>query len=190
MSTAPPSALELLERALGYTRVQLADVRPDMLDQPTPCAGWDLRRLLAHMEDALDAFTEAATGQVSIIPTPPSNRVEALLEKACALLGVWAGGGPVSVAIDDRELDTERLISAAALEITVHGWDVSQATGRRAAIPGSLALALYDVARILVAPADRDGHFAWPRPIPPDAPSDAHLLCFLGREIPDQLGAA
>ena len=60
---------------------------------PTPCAGWTLARLLAHMEDALDAFTEAAAGHVAVTPAPPTDdRVDALREKACALLGAWADG--------------------------------------------------------------------------------------------------
>ena len=72
-------AVELLERSLAYTRVALADVRPDLLGRPTPCAGWSLGHLLAHMEDALDAFTEAAAGRVAVDPVPQtSSRVEAL----------------------------------------------------------------------------------------------------------------
>ena len=78
-------AVELLERSLAYTRVLLADVRPHHLPRPTPCAGWTLGRLLAHMEDSLDAFLEAAAGRVAVDSVPPtSTRVEALREKACA----------------------------------------------------------------------------------------------------------
>ena len=48
-------ALELLERALGYTRGALATVGADR-SGPTPCAGWSLADLLCHMDDGLDAF--------------------------------------------------------------------------------------------------------------------------------------
>ena len=53
-------ALELLERAIGYTRVQLQVVTPAMLCRPTPCAAWTLAGLLDHMADSLDTLTEAA----------------------------------------------------------------------------------------------------------------------------------
>ena len=105
---------------------------PTTCDRPTPCAGWTLGHLLAHMEDALDAFTEAAAGRVEVEPVPPTaTRVEALREKACALLGAWMAARPASeqVEVGDLGLDAPLLVATAALEITVHGWDVGQATG-------------------------------------------------------------
>src|SRR5690606_15992603 len=104
VTTAPApgltQAVELLERALAHTRVALADVGPDDLGAATPCVGWTLARLLAHMEDALDAFTEAASGQVTVTPVSPADdRVTALRDKACALLGAWTDARPAAVAV-------------------------------------------------------------------------------------------
>ena len=55
--------------ALAYTRVILASVPSDRSRwaMPTPCAHWDLAALLAHMDDALDAFNEAAFGAVAVV---------------------------------------------------------------------------------------------------------------------------
>ena len=66
MTTALTGAIELLDRALGYTRVVLAGVPGADLDRRTPCRDWNLGQLLAHMDDALDAFTEAAGGAVDV----------------------------------------------------------------------------------------------------------------------------
>jgi uncharacterized protein (TIGR03086 family) len=162
----------------------LADVRPDNLDRPTPCVGWTLGQLLAHMEDALDAFTEAAAGRVEVEPVPEtSTRVEALQEKACALLGAWlaARPSPDVVEVGDHGLDSPLLVAAAALEITVHGWDVGQATGRRTRIPDALAQGLLAVAQHVIDPVDRGPRFAGPRPTRPEAPSDVRLLSWTGR---------
>ncbi|GAB3243647.1 TIGR03086 family metal-binding protein [Nocardioides dilutus] len=178
--------VELLERALAYTRVVLADVGPHNLLATTPCSGWTLARLLGHMEDALDAFTEAAAGLVHVDPVPPTNdMVDALREKACALLGAWTAARPRSVRVGDRQVDAPVLVAMAALEITVHGWDVGQATGRRTPIPEDLARRLQPVAARVVQPADRGTRFA-PALAPaiaggtPPSRSDA-LLAFLGR---------
>lgn len=175
-------AVELLERSLGYTRVMLADVGPHHLDAPTPCTGWTLRRLLAHMDDALDAFTEAAAGHVEVATVPRSDdRVERLRDKACALLGAWTEARPATVDVGDRALDAAVLVATGALEITVHGWDVAQATGRRTPVPADLARGLLPVAEQVVGPADRGRRFA--PPCPPGestVPSDI-LLAFLGR---------
>ena len=182
VSPALMGAVELLERSLAYTRVALADVRPDSLGAATPCAGWTLSRLLAHMEDALDAFTEAAGGRVLVEPTPTrGDRVETLRDKACALLGAWAGADPRTVEVGDRAAAAPLIVAMAALEIAVHGWDVAQATGRRTPIPDDLARGLLTVAERVVEPADRGTRFAAARR-PPTPPTQSEaLLAFLGR---------
>lgn len=175
-------AVELLERSLAYTRVMLADVRPDNLRGPTPCAGWTLGRLLVHMEDGLDAFTEAAGGHVEVAPPPAtSTRVDAMREKACALLGAWTQARPVAVSVGDLDLHAPLLVATAALEITVHGWDVGQATGRGAPIPQELARGLLPVARQVVHPADRGSRFGDVLVVSTGASHDERLLAYLGR---------
>jgi uncharacterized protein (TIGR03086 family) len=175
-------AVELLDRALSYTRVALADVTDDVLDHPTPCSQWALGDLLAHLEDALDAFIEAAAGAVRVGSTTPSgSRVADLQQKACTLLGAWSRSTPGDVRIGGHDLASRLLVATAALEVTVHGWDVGQATGRRARIPEDLARALLGIAGLVVAPADRGVRFGAPCPAAPDAAYDVRLLRFLGR---------
>ena len=183
MTATLDGAVELLDRGLGYTRVALADVADHVLDRPTPCSEWSLGELLAHMEDALDAFTEAAAGAVDVGSTTPSGiRVLDLQRKACTLLGAWSHAVPGDVRVGGHDLGSRLLVATAALEVTVHGWDVGQATGRRARIPDDLARDLIGVARLVVAPADRGVRFARPRAAASDAAYDVRLLAFLGRE--------
>ena len=90
-------SVELLERALGYTRGRLAGVTPGNLRAPTPCAGWTVHDLFAHLDDAMDAFLEAADGRIALRPGGEVGSVAvvavvALVQaKACALLGAWSG---------------------------------------------------------------------------------------------------
>ena len=179
-------SVELLDRALAYTRVQLAGVRDDLLDRPTPCAGWSLADLLTHMEDALDAFTEAAGGRVDVRGTDArAGRIAVIQEKACTLLGVWSGPTPGDVVIGDGghglDLGSPLLVATAALEVTVHGWDVGQSIGGRPALPDGLAGALLPVARVVVGPGDRGVRFAPAHAMADEASYDARLLAFLGR---------
>ena len=183
MTTALDGDVELLERALGYTRLALADVSADLLDRPTPCAGWTLEELLAHMEDALDAFLEAASGVVDVLPAgAATGRVGALQEKACALLGAFSRAVPERVAVGGADLSGGVLVTTAALEITLHGWDVAQSTGRASPIPASLAGELLTVAHRVIDPADRGPRFARPLPVAADASPEALLLAFAGRD--------
>jgi uncharacterized protein (TIGR03086 family) len=179
-------SVELLDRALAYTSDRLAGVHEELLDRPTPCAAWTLADLLAHMGDALDAFTEAAGGAVEVHgPTTAAGQVAALRTKACGLLTVWSRPAPGDVVIRTArsrvDLGTPLLVSAAALEITTHGWDVGQATGSPAPVPDELARRLLPVARQLVAPTDRGMRFAPARQPDTAAGDDVKLLAFLGR---------
>lgn len=177
-------AVELLDRALSYTRVVLNDVTDGALSRRTPCERWDLGQLLAHMEDALDAFTEGAYGEVDLDDRIPAQvRVGNLQLKACALLGAWSHDDrPTTVRIGDHELDTSVVVLAAALEITVHGWDVAQALGLDQPIPDRLARGLLPAAASLVSEADRGNQFGAPRPVPAEAADQDRLLGFLGRD--------
>ncbi|GAA3550223.1 TIGR03086 family metal-binding protein [Nocardioides daeguensis] len=184
-ATAPDgmvAGLDLLQRALDYTRDALGTITCADVDRPTPCAGWNLADLLAHMEDALDAFAEAADGAVglsSAAPTPLEARVQALQHKACALLAAWLRADRPTVEVGGRPLAIDAIARIAALEIAVHGWDVGQATGCGAPLPEPLAVALLPSAlQIALAGDDR---FAPPLPVAVEAPAGLHVLALLGR---------
>jgi uncharacterized protein (TIGR03086 family) len=181
VTTALAGAVELLERSLGYTRVALAGVTDARLAAPTPCRGWTLRDLLAHMDDSLDAFAEAAGGRVALTPARSAPPVVVLQQKACSLLGLWSGEGPPGVRVGGVDLATDLLVATAALEITVHGWDVAQATGAGTPIPEELAHHLLPVAHVVVSEIDRGIRFAAALPEPIDATADVRLRAFLGR---------
>ena len=181
MTTALAGAIELLERSLGYTRVALAGVADARLTAPTPCRDWTLRDLLAHMDDSLDAFTEAAGGTVALTRAPSVPQVMVLQQKACALMGLWSDLAPPGIRVGEVDLATDLLVATAALEITVHGWDVAQATGAGTPIPEGLARHLLPVAHRTVAEGDRGIRFADALPEPVGATSDVRLLAFLGR---------
>jgi uncharacterized protein (TIGR03086 family) len=183
-----PQSVELLERALGYTRGQLAEVTTDQLDAATPCTDWDLRTLLEHMDDALDAFLEAAGGVVALRARPADATAAGIIgrvqTKACTLVGVWAAAAErheTTVDIGAAAVPSWLLVQTAALEITVHGWDVGRTAGTAGRMPVALARGLLPVAAVVVAPADRGVRFARPVRVPPGAPADQVLLAHLGR---------
>jgi uncharacterized protein (TIGR03086 family) len=182
-------AVELLDRALAYTRVTLNEVTDADLSRRTPCVQWNLGQLLAHMEDALDAFAEGAGGEVDLDDRIPALvRVQSLQQKACALLAAWSHDTPARVRIGEHTLDTPVVALAAALEVTVHGWDVGRAIGSDRPIPEPLAQGLLPVAAALVAEAERGPEFGPPRPVPAGAPDDVRLLGFLGRDAHPRRG--
>lgn len=182
MTAALGESVELLERALAYTGARLAEVDDARRAWRTPCAHWRLDDLLAHMEDALDAFTEAAGGAVPVhAAAGRPGRVDVIQVKACELLGAWSRPGPGDVLVGGFDLASPLLVATAALEVTVHGWDVGQSVGSRVPIPDALATALLPVARQAVTAADRGVRFAAACPVPADASPGRRLLAHLGR---------
>jgi uncharacterized protein (TIGR03086 family) len=200
--TASPlvAGVALLERAIGYTLGSLVLVTPADLSRDTPCVRWDLRMLLAHMNDSLLALTEATTGRVvTLEPVQslehPVAAVTTLRDRACRLLGDWsrgraadgaegAGTGRTEQAVSVGGLwVTSSLVAAAgALEVAVHGWDVAYACGRPRALPPPLAAELLGLAPLLVRPADRCCRFASPVGTGPRAHPGDRLVAFLGRD--------
>lgn len=181
MTVALVGAVELLDRSLAYTRTALAGIGPEHTALPTPCHGWPLHRLLEHMDDGLDAYTEAATGRVSLVPSVGGGQVDSIRTKACSLLSWWLDPSVDVVEIGDRRLAAETLLSAAALEITLHGWDIHQTLGHRTLVPDDLATPLFDVAVRVATDPHRPSCFAPPVTPPPGDTESEFLLGFLGR---------
>jgi uncharacterized protein (TIGR03086 family) len=142
------------------------------------------------MADSLDALTEASSGLLPLtaVPVSGADHVDVLKTKACALLGAWSSPAARSVLVGGHDLDARLLVGAGALEITLHGWDVGQATGARLPIPDELAGALLPVARAVIHDADRAQRFSDAVDVSPKASKSAQLLAFSGREplVPQQ----
>jgi uncharacterized protein (TIGR03086 family) len=182
---------ELLETAVSYALAGAALGTPQLLRRPTPCPGWNLETLLDHVSDSIGVLYEAINAaDVSVsaaspgYPGPGPDPVARLRGQAARLLGACAVAGPAErrVAVGDRELTAGLVAVTGAIEITVHGWDISVACGARRPIPPGLAAVLLPLAPLLITPGARPGLFADPvRLTGPASPGD-HLVAFLGRQ--------
>jgi uncharacterized protein (TIGR03086 family) len=181
---------QLLASAVRYALASAGTVTPPMLSLPTPCAEWDLEALLNHVSDSAGALDQAiAAGCAGLAPPPGDGRpgpdpVCSLRRQTARLLATCAAAGPARrlVAIGDRELTTNMVALAGAMEITVHGWDISVACGPSQPVPPGLAAVLLPLAPLLVTPATRPGLFADPVPAPGQAGLGDQLVAFLGRQ--------
>jgi uncharacterized protein (TIGR03086 family) len=186
--------LELLDSAVGYALVSTAAVTPRLLSRRTPCRDWDLAALLDHVADSLATLREAlGAGRVTPASRPCGgwpDPAELVRAEARALLATCRAAGRHAswIVIGDRALTPAAATVLGAVEITVHGWDVSVACGEMRPIPPDLAAILLAVAPALVTAADRPDRFAAPVKLPAPATSSDALVAFLGRRPPQIAG--
>jgi uncharacterized protein (TIGR03086 family) len=180
----------VLDSAVTWTHACLQLARTSTLTVATPCAGWDLGQLLAHMDDSLVAMAEAAElGHVRLDPQPltgdPAQLVDLLVQRACRTRAAWQERlTSAPMAVGDLALGRDTVALVGALEVAVHGWDVARATGQDLRMPEDLAVRLYDVALAVVTPDDRGRRFGPPVQVPRSAPMGTRLLAHLGRSQP------
>jgi uncharacterized protein (TIGR03086 family) len=181
--------LELLDSAVSYALAGAALGTVQILRRPTPCLGWDLATLLDHVSDSIGVLHQAITaGGASAAPPgyprPEPDPVARLRGQAARLLDACAAAGPAErrVAIWDRELTASKVTVTGAIEIAVHGWDISVACGARRPIPPGLAAVLLPIAPLLITPGTRPGLFADPVWLPGTASPGDQLVAFLGRQ--------
>ena len=185
----PADGAKLLEPSIGYALSAVLAVTPELLSRPTPCPEWDLRMLLRHASESLAAFGAGIeAGRVGLDPAAEDGDLAAdpawaFRDRACQLLDAWTSPGHQRQVIEiaDCPLAASVMAAAAALEIAVHGWDISRACGQRQPIPRALAIDLLAIAPVLVSRAGRHPLFAAPVAVAATAGPSDRLAAFLGR---------
>jgi uncharacterized protein (TIGR03086 family) len=196
-------ATGLLAGALRYALSVCALVKPAELASPTPCAEWDIGALLWHLgESVADLEAGLRTGSLDDAwpegpalarPQPEARLADngvadssgplgVLRERAAELLCACYDGGPAErfVVVGGLPLPTGIVACTGAVEIAVHGWDVSAALGRGGSIPAELATRLLVLCPLLET--SREGLFAAAVSVSPEASPGDRLLGYLGRD--------
>jgi uncharacterized protein (TIGR03086 family) len=178
----------LLRPAIGYALTAADAITPALLRRPTPCRGWDLGMLLRHVNESLAALREAAgAGRVSVWPAgerPARDLAATFRDRARELVeacGVCDHSDRV-IGIGDRVITLRTVAVLGALEVALHGWDISRACGPGRPIPAPLAAELLEIAPLLVGEFDRAPLFGPPVTPAPDAGPSDRLAAFLGRD--------
>jgi uncharacterized protein (TIGR03086 family) len=182
---SPDDAFGLLERAITYALGTVQAVTPDLLAAPTPCRDWDLGTLLHHVNESLDVLSGCLATAVPAPDAPPTvDPARAFRARATRLIGalsrrhrtrqvVIACGYPLAMST---------VTATGALEVAVHGWDVSRATHEARPLPSGLAHDLLWMCPLLVVDACHHRLFAPPVAIPATAPTGDRLVAALGRD--------
>ncbi|MGP4018119.1 TIGR03086 family metal-binding protein [Saccharopolyspora sp. 5N708] len=180
----------LHRRAMQGTGQVIAEVGPEQLRLPTPCADWTLHGLLRHMVSENLAFARATTadpegsdvdwdaGRLGAAPAEDYRRSAAEFSTAFAAEGVLDrqvrvrefGVFPGRVALVFHFVD-----------MVVHGWDVARTIGSRYEPDEELPATALEIMRANPPAQDGTGVFAPMVEVPESASALDKLVAYLGR---------
>ena len=124
--------------AVATARAVIDGVRTDQLDDPTPCDGYDVRRMAGHLVSVLRRVAAVGRGE------PPSSVpqvAEDVADDGYGAAALAAAHEIQAVYADDAILDAPLVLPFATLpggvalristgEISTHTWDLAVATGQ------------------------------------------------------------
>ena len=131
---------------------------PEQLTLPTPCAGWDLRRLLDHMTSENLGFAAAARGQGADLSVwaHDENRADPVADYVAAtdtLLAAFAEPGVLDQSFalplltTEREFPGHQAVLMQLVDGVVHAWDLARTLGLPLSIDDELTKPVLELAR-------------------------------------------
>ena len=180
----------LLSDAGDYFISRLALVPDGGWDAPTPCPGWTVRVVAAHVVNGFPMIRSLLAQQ----PWDPADRNRDILgddpvstartELALAIAALREPGAlDVVVAAPPGPLPASAFAAIRAVDTVVHGWDLATGAGVDPAIPDRLAQAVLAATPSQTLEAGRRaGVFGPAVQIGPDADHRTRLLALFGRQ--------
>jgi uncharacterized protein (TIGR03086 family) len=189
--------MEALDASAARYGALVARVRPEQWDDPTPCAGWDVRTLVGHLIVGRHVYC-------GILRGVPATELRSIMARQAEA----AGADPLAASADAArsvheafsepgamertvrhpsmgEMPASRLLVQLVSDIVLHSWDLAIAIG---ADPGlddqlvELAYAFYSTPPLAGDDLYATGFFTRPtRPLPPATTPLDRLLHRAGR---------
>ena len=171
----------------------------DDLSRPTPCAGWSLADLLAHMTAQHRGFAAAAGGRgadpavwdpATVADAVASDPVATYSAAAADVIDAFACADVLETtfALPDfgpgETFPGSVAISFHFVDYVVHGWDVARTLGRPFELPGDVVAAVLPIAFVVPEGDFRTAENAFFGPAVPSTESVDDLdriLAYLGR---------
>jgi uncharacterized protein (TIGR03086 family) len=179
----------LFETALDQAAQVIAHVQPDMYSLPTPCAEWDLRRLLNHLYYELAWVPELLAGKTieqvgdaldgDLVGDDPHRAWHTYAETARKAAATTPPETVVHLSYGNRP--AREYLDEVGGDIVVHLWDVAKAIKQPFTIPEPVAEVIYDRTKDQIDEWRKIGLIGEPTPLPPHADAQAKLLSLFGR---------
>ncbi|MFI7601286.1 TIGR03086 family metal-binding protein [Actinoplanes sp. NPDC049681] len=162
-----------------------AGVRPDQLALKTPCPEWSVRDLIDHVVKGNLMFTRVITGAEPPAVDVGADPDAAVLASSKALYEAASAEGVLTQIFKTPmgERPGGRLIAIRINELSLHGWDLAQATGQGFELPDPVIATCFQVLQAIL-PEDRTSTpYDAEQPAGPDASPTQRLIAFAGRSV-------
>jgi len=188
------SHLDTMEYALGELREVIAGLDDSVMDDPTNCEPWTVRRLASHALNNQLVWAGLVTGQ-QIVP----------VEDAMGAVPLDGDLGPVAADVTARAMELWRtdgilealhmtpfgeapgsvVIDFALIDAAAHAWDIASSTGRALEFDPAHLATLDDVVAATCNDAAREaGLIKAPTEPPANATHTERQMAAAGRAIP------
>lgn len=194
----------ILDRAIATGGVVIAHVRPEQLNDPTPCTDMNVRALLAHLIGVLDRIAALGNGEdpfaITETPVPDDRWPDAWNQSRTQVADAWSDDALLErpMALPWITGSGAEVLASYFSELTVHTWDLATATaqqpdwddtvvtaalkGARQMLPAENRRALYEEISAALGLNEVAVPFAEPVTIPDDASLINRLVAWNGRD--------
>ncbi|MDZ7676125.1 MAG: TIGR03086 family metal-binding protein [Acidimicrobiales bacterium] len=165
-------------------------IRPDQLDDPTPCDAFTVHDVLDHMMVLGGSFAYAFRGEEppeisapAVYGWVPEKEFRGAMDD---LLDAVRSPGAMerTVVAPFGEVPGDTFARFVAFDGLVHGWDLARSTGQDYTLDPEVVAAVDDFARQALTPDMRDGDtFAAETTPPAGAGRLEQLVAFSGRQV-------
>jgi uncharacterized protein (TIGR03086 family) len=183
---------QLFKHATAPVTEVVTRITPEQLGAPTPCAEYDVRKLLNHLLYWGPSLEGAARKQTVPPPATPESEMDipgdwqpklaaqlAVLTESWSDPAAWEGithmGGPT-------ELPAAMVGGMVTGEIVVHGWDLARATGQELSFDENLLAYVHKEVESGAEWGRDMGVYGPEVPVPADARLLHRILGLTGRD--------
>ncbi|WBB78016.1 TIGR03086 family metal-binding protein [Micromonospora sp. WMMD882] len=176
---------ELLTAAAPRAVAVVRGVTDDQLDLPTPCAEYTVRDLLNHFFEVVINFQALAAKQAAEWAEKPDFLADGWRDRFATevdrVIRAWSAPSALEGVSPAMGMPQEVVGGMLLLDVTVHGWDLAEATGQPYEPDPVVVAALLDLTTALAPKAREAGVFDAETPVDPDAEPWPRLLALTGR---------
>ena len=167
-------------------------IKPDQLDNPTPCTEWCVRDLLNHITGGATMF--AISAEQGSVPDDQVGQLMGGDNLGDDWKGAWSTASKRAVAVYNQpgvmdkivklpfgEMPAGMAINIAIFDVATHTWDLAKSTGQQMQLDPEVLAAAYELAQAMIPNMRAGGLVGEEVIVAVDAPMEDRLAGLAGR---------